>query len=295
MHPEAEMSRYLTAQGFANTPPMLGEVVRAHEQTASARRSRWRRASCAIRAMPGRWTLDQFNRALDDLATREADRRRSRRRSRRLHAPSPPRSAGGSARCTRCWRVPSRRSGLRAGDRRRARCRSMGRARGRAARARVRPAQEAIELGQRDGRGARPSGCCRSRKLLTRALRRLAKAGVGTRHNPHPRRLPPRPGAGRERRRLHHRFRGRARPAARRAARQGEPVARCRGPVALVRLCGGRDARSEAASTAARVPHEQRDDVRRRVCATARSARSSMPIGTSGTAMPAAASCSTSS
>ena len=27
-HPEAEMGRYLTEQGFANTPALLGEVVR---------------------------------------------------------------------------------------------------------------------------------------------------------------------------------------------------------------------------------------------------------------------------
>ena len=27
-HPESEMSRYLTAQGFANTPPLLGDIVR---------------------------------------------------------------------------------------------------------------------------------------------------------------------------------------------------------------------------------------------------------------------------
>src|SRR5205807_3786153 len=28
LHPEAEMSRYLTAQGFCNAPAMLGEIVR---------------------------------------------------------------------------------------------------------------------------------------------------------------------------------------------------------------------------------------------------------------------------
>ena len=28
-HPEAEMSRYLTAQGFANAPPLLGDIVRS--------------------------------------------------------------------------------------------------------------------------------------------------------------------------------------------------------------------------------------------------------------------------
>ena len=48
-----------------------------------------------------------------------------------------------------------------------------------------------------------------------------------------------------ERRRLHHRLRGRARPAARRAPRQDEPAARRRGPDALARLCRRHDARSQ--------------------------------------------------
>ena len=56
------------------------------------------------------------------------------------------------------------RSGLRARDRERTRCRSMGRSRGRPARARVGLAQEAIELGERDGQKPRPSGCWRSTK-----------------------------------------------------------------------------------------------------------------------------------
>ncbi len=123
-----------------------------HQRRASAARSRWRRASCAIRAMPGPGLLDQFNRALDDIATREADRRRNRGRGRRLHRHCR-RDRAAARRDARRAGACRRRRRLRARDRERARCRSMGRSCGRAARARVRLAQEAIELGERDGRG----------------------------------------------------------------------------------------------------------------------------------------------
>ena len=41
IHPEAEMSRYLTEHGYANTPPLLGEVIRvcAGRHAAHARSS----------------------------------------------------------------------------------------------------------------------------------------------------------------------------------------------------------------------------------------------------------------
>jgi maltose alpha-D-glucosyltransferase/alpha-amylase len=70
-HPEAEMSRYLTARGFANTPPMLGEVLRIGPDGAT----------CSLAVAQGfvrnqgdgwAWTLDRFNRAIDDLATQQA-------------------------------------------------------------------------------------------------------------------------------------------------------------------------------------------------------------------------------
>ena len=72
MHPEAEMSRYLTAQGFANTPPMLGEVVRVGRD---GERSSLAVAQGFVRNQGDAWTwlLGQFNRAIDDIATREAD------------------------------------------------------------------------------------------------------------------------------------------------------------------------------------------------------------------------------
>ena len=67
-HPEAEMSRYLTAQGFANAPPMLGEVVRVTNDG-----ERWSLAVAQgfVRNQGDgwAWTLDQFSRALDDIAT----------------------------------------------------------------------------------------------------------------------------------------------------------------------------------------------------------------------------------
>ena len=50
-HPEAEMSRYLTAQGFANAPPMLGEVVRVDQR----RRALVARRRAGLRPQSGRW------------------------------------------------------------------------------------------------------------------------------------------------------------------------------------------------------------------------------------------------
>jgi len=70
-HPEAEMSRYLTAQGFANAPPMLGEIVRIGKDEE---RSSLAVAQGFVRNQGDAWTwtLDQFNRAIDDIATRQA-------------------------------------------------------------------------------------------------------------------------------------------------------------------------------------------------------------------------------
>jgi maltose alpha-D-glucosyltransferase/alpha-amylase len=70
-HPEAEMSRHLTAQGFANVPPMLGEVVRVAKD---GERSSLAVAQGFVRNQGDAWTwaLDQFNRAIDDIATRQA-------------------------------------------------------------------------------------------------------------------------------------------------------------------------------------------------------------------------------
>jgi len=69
-HPEAEMGRYLTAQGFVHAPSMLGEVVRI---TNTGVRHSLAVAQAFVRNQGDAWswTLDRFNRALDDLALRE--------------------------------------------------------------------------------------------------------------------------------------------------------------------------------------------------------------------------------
>jgi maltose alpha-D-glucosyltransferase/alpha-amylase len=66
-HPEAEMGRYLTEQGFANTPALLGEVVRIE---ADGTRHALVIAQCFIRNQGDAWTwtLDLLMRSLSDLA-----------------------------------------------------------------------------------------------------------------------------------------------------------------------------------------------------------------------------------
>ena len=70
-HPEAEMSRYLTSHEFSNAPALLGEVARI---TLDGQRHELAVAQSFIRNQGDAWTwtLNQFNRALDDLASREA-------------------------------------------------------------------------------------------------------------------------------------------------------------------------------------------------------------------------------
>jgi len=67
IHPEAEVSRYLTLRGFANTAPLLGEVVRIDEQGVPH----------TLAILQGyienqgdawRWALDYLRRVTDDLA-----------------------------------------------------------------------------------------------------------------------------------------------------------------------------------------------------------------------------------
>ena len=70
-HPEAEMSRYLTSHDFSNAPALLGEVARI---SPDGQRHELAVAQAFIRNQGDAWTwtLNQFNRALDDLASREA-------------------------------------------------------------------------------------------------------------------------------------------------------------------------------------------------------------------------------
>jgi maltose alpha-D-glucosyltransferase/alpha-amylase len=65
-HPEAEMGRYLTEQGFANTPALLGEVVRIE---ADGTRHALVIAQSFIRNQGDAWswTLDLLMRGLSDL------------------------------------------------------------------------------------------------------------------------------------------------------------------------------------------------------------------------------------
>jgi maltose alpha-D-glucosyltransferase/alpha-amylase len=70
-HPEAEMSRYLTAHGYANSPTLLGEVMRIDKDGG---RHSLAVAQAFIRNQGDAWvwTLNMFKRAVDDLATHEA-------------------------------------------------------------------------------------------------------------------------------------------------------------------------------------------------------------------------------
>jgi maltose alpha-D-glucosyltransferase/alpha-amylase len=70
-HPEAEMGRYLTAQGYANSPTLLGEVMRIDQD---GERHELAVAQAFIRNQGDGWvwTLNMFKRAVDDLATHEA-------------------------------------------------------------------------------------------------------------------------------------------------------------------------------------------------------------------------------
>ncbi len=69
-HPEAEMGRYLTEQGFAHTPALLGEMVRV---SADGTRHTLAVAQAFIRNQGDAWTwmLDWMMRALSDLPATE--------------------------------------------------------------------------------------------------------------------------------------------------------------------------------------------------------------------------------
>ena len=97
-----------------------------------------------------------------------------------------------------------------------------------------------------------------------------------------------------ERRRLHHRLRGRARPAARRAPRQDEPDGRRRGADALARLRRRHDARSQDTDLRA-AGRGDRARSSSSACATARRRPSSTPTAPASATCPASttATCST--
>jgi maltose alpha-D-glucosyltransferase/alpha-amylase len=70
-HPEAEMSRYLTAHNFANAPALLGEVTRIDGR---GERHALAVAQAFVRNQGDAWSwaMNQFHRAFDDTTTREA-------------------------------------------------------------------------------------------------------------------------------------------------------------------------------------------------------------------------------
>src|SRR5260370_360841 len=70
-HPEAEMSRYLTAHNFANAPALLGEVSRIGPD---GQRHALAVAQAFVRNQGDAWTwaLNQVNRAFDATASRDA-------------------------------------------------------------------------------------------------------------------------------------------------------------------------------------------------------------------------------
>ena len=116
-HPEAEMGRYLTEQGFANIAPLLGEMVRVDPD---GERHALAIAQGFIRNQGDAWTwtLDLLMRGLSRSDAATARRRSARLSSTRTTMPSPRCSAGALARCTRSWREPStiRRSRRRSAD-----------------------------------------------------------------------------------------------------------------------------------------------------------------------------------
>jgi maltose alpha-D-glucosyltransferase/alpha-amylase len=70
-HPEAEMGRYLTANNFTNAPALLGEVYRVEPD---GRRHALAVAQAFVRNQGDAWTWarNQFDRAFESTATREA-------------------------------------------------------------------------------------------------------------------------------------------------------------------------------------------------------------------------------
>ena len=105
IHPEAEMSRYLTKLGYANTGPLFGEVVRVDPQNVPH----------TLAILQGyidnqgdawNYSLDYLRRTVDELAVAVDHRRSTRRitatscRASKATGRSRASSAGGSANCT---------------------------------------------------------------------------------------------------------------------------------------------------------------------------------------------------
>jgi maltose alpha-D-glucosyltransferase/alpha-amylase len=71
IHPEAEMSRYLTEAGYANTPPLLGEVVRVSDD-GTPHTLMLIQGFVRNQGDAWGWTLDYLSRAIEDLTVIDA-------------------------------------------------------------------------------------------------------------------------------------------------------------------------------------------------------------------------------
>ena len=242
IHPEAEMTRYLTERGFANTATLLGEVARFEPDGTP----------CTMVLVQGfirnqgdgwGWTLNFLSRLINstDVVDPETQAKPIAdamaaygnfaaalgRRLAELHAAlamasDEPAFAPETATAadSRAWSGGVR-TQLEAALAALAGVTSWSDPQAAAAAAALADRRAALLDAVRPAGGGRP--------------RRAQDA--------HPWRFPSRPGAGVVGRRLCHRLRGRAGPAAGAAAGQDQPAARRGGAAALVRLCGRRRAR----------------------------------------------------
>ena len=232
-HPEAEMGRYLTENGFANTPALLGEVVRVDPDCT---RHALAIAQAFVRNQGDAWTwtMDLLLRGLsditggDEVAARDAANhadyvrfagllgQRLGEMHQVLGRPSSdpafaPTTATAATAASFAERV----------------------------REQLSAAYQAIGAVEDDDRQMMEA----AREALFAGLTHADERG-GRRHvDPHPRRHAPGAGSGLQRRRRHHRLRRRAGQAGRGSPRQGSPASRCRRHGAVIRLRGrGRQA-----------------------------------------------------
>ena len=230
IHPEAEMGRYLTEQGFANTPQLLGDVVRIDtdgvQSTLAVALGFVRNQGDAWS-----WTLDHVSRAAESLAPgkpakeMEAD----------LLADCDAVVAAIGGRLGEMHAIlarPTSDEGF-----------APGTATAKIAAQWAQKVQERIDkafawpcspwfLGSRSRSRPRRGTFCVSRD------NRGHRANVGQvwrrrANDTHPRRFSPRSDSRGQRGRLHHRFRGRTGDAVGRAPRQDKPATRCRRPLAV--------------------------------------------------------------
>ena len=72
-HPESEVARYLTERGYANTPPLLGELLRVSPEGETALLGLMM-GFVANQGDAWSWILDQLRRALDETTATPQDR-----------------------------------------------------------------------------------------------------------------------------------------------------------------------------------------------------------------------------